>query len=521
MTTASRGSDRYNSNSDKIVGNDPPIPPPLSPASSNDDVAVDSEQQPDSKPIDVPPDGGYGWVCVACNFWINACTWGINSTYAVFLAYYLSHNYFPNTSALAYAFIGGTSISMAMFVAPLATKCTKTFGTKVTLHIGIFFETLSLIGASFANKKYQIVLAQGICFGIGMGFLFVGSVGIIPQWFTKKRSIANAIAAAGSGCGGLIWSLSTQAMIDSLGLPWAFRILGIIACVINLICANLIRDRNAQVGARNKSFDWDLLRRPEFWLVQVWSWCSMLGYVTVLFSLPSYARTIGLSAQQGSVIGAIFNLGQMIGRPFIGLTSDRFGRINSAALFTALCGIFCLVFWIPAEAVGNPYALILFFCIVGGALAGTFWATVPAVMAEVVGLKDLGSALSWTWLIMVPPVTISEPIALEVRRKGASDFVYIWAQIFCALSYILGGLILWVLRGWKIGELEEMARMKRKEDERLARIGFRREVDEKAIDQDDDTQGIGLTQTISIVSARKQGWKPKAMLRRMVKPKIV
>lgn len=29
--------------------------------------------------LDVPPDGGYGWVCVACVFWINAHTWGINS----------------------------------------------------------------------------------------------------------------------------------------------------------------------------------------------------------------------------------------------------------------------------------------------------------------------------------------------------------------------------------------------------------------------------------------------------------
>lgn len=28
---------------------------------------------------DVVPDGGYGWVCVACVFWINAHTWGINS----------------------------------------------------------------------------------------------------------------------------------------------------------------------------------------------------------------------------------------------------------------------------------------------------------------------------------------------------------------------------------------------------------------------------------------------------------
>jgi len=31
------------------------------------------------KPDDVPPDGGYGWVVVACVSLINAHTWGINS----------------------------------------------------------------------------------------------------------------------------------------------------------------------------------------------------------------------------------------------------------------------------------------------------------------------------------------------------------------------------------------------------------------------------------------------------------
>lgn len=28
---------------------------------------------------DVPPDGGYGWICAACVFFINAHTWGVNS----------------------------------------------------------------------------------------------------------------------------------------------------------------------------------------------------------------------------------------------------------------------------------------------------------------------------------------------------------------------------------------------------------------------------------------------------------
>jgi len=31
------------------------------------------------EPEDVPPNGGYGWICVFCVFWVNAHTWGINS----------------------------------------------------------------------------------------------------------------------------------------------------------------------------------------------------------------------------------------------------------------------------------------------------------------------------------------------------------------------------------------------------------------------------------------------------------
>ncbi|KIW82666.1 hypothetical protein Z517_05693 [Fonsecaea pedrosoi CBS 271.37] len=449
------------------------IPQQIQPRHDNEsEKTVDIEESPSALPkLDEPlPDGGYGWVCVACNFFINAHTWGINSSYGVFLSYYLNHNYFPNTSALAYAFIGGLSISQAMFIAPLATHIIHLYGSKVCLHLGVFFETLSLIGASFAKQKYQIILSQGFCFGWGMGFLFVGSVGIIPQWFTTKRSVANSIAAAGSGLGGLMYSLVTQRIIDTMGLPWAFRILGICSFAVNLTASNLIRDRNKQTGSRHKGFDAKILRKPEFLLVQGWSWFSMFGYTILLFSLPAYGRAIGLSAKQGSVLGAILNLGQMLGRPLIGLSSDRWGRMNLAAFLTFLCGVFCFAFWIPAETVSSPMGLLCFFAIVGGALAGTFWTTIAPVGAEVLGLQDLPAGLSLTWLIMVPPTTCAEAIALELRRRNTENWIYLPPQIFTAFMYVGAGLCLWVVRGWKVGELKWKARMARESERRQERI---------------------------------------------------
>ncbi|KAK5212951.1 hypothetical protein LTR20_002583 [Exophiala xenobiotica] len=413
------------------------------------------------KPDDPCPDGGYGWVCVGCNAFINGHTWGINSSYGVFLAYYLNNNYFPNTSPLAYSFIGGLSISQAMLIAPLATHIIHLYGTKVCLHLGVFFETVSLIGASFAHQKYQIILAQGVCFGWGMGFLFVGSVGIIPQWFDKKRSLANSIAAAGSGAGGLIYSLVTQALIDNLGLGWTFRILGFITFAVNLTAVNLLRDRNKETGSRHRAIDTELLRRPEFLFIQAWSWFSMIGYTILIFSLPAYARSIGLTANQGSVLSAVFNVGQMLGRPLIGLSSDHWGRLNLATSLSFLCGIVCFAFWIPAEVASAPMALLCVFAVVGGGLAGVFWTTIAPVAAEILGLQDLPAGLSLTWVLMAPPTTCAEAIALELRRQNTDSWIYLPPQIFTACMYIGGGLCIWVARGWKVGELEWQAARRR------------------------------------------------------------
>ena len=183
----------------------------------------------------------------------------------------------------------------------------------------------------------------------------------------------------------------------------------------------------------------------------------MFGYTILLFSLPSYGRAIGLSANQGSILGAVLNAGQMIGRPLIGLTSDRWGRLNLATVLTFLCGIFCFAFWIPAETVSAPMGLLCFFAIVGGAVAGTFWTVIAPVGAEIIGIRDLPAGLSWTWVLMVPPTTFAEPIALELRRRNVETWIYLPPQLFTAFMYIGGGLCIWLARAWKVGEMEARA----------------------------------------------------------------
>jgi MFS family permease len=203
-----------------------------------------------------------------------------------------------------------------------------------------------------------------------MGFMFVGSVVLLPQWFTTRRSLASGIGASGSGLGGLVYSLAAQAMIQNIGLAWAFRILGIVAASVNMVCVLLVRDRNKQVGSSQLSFDYRLFRRGEFLLLLAFGFLSMLGYIVLLFSLPNFAQSVGMTAKQGSIIGAVLNLGQALGRPPIGYFSDAVGRTNMAALMTALAGVFSLLIWPFATSFG----VLVFFALIGGCVAGTFWA---------------------------------------------------------------------------------------------------------------------------------------------------
>jgi len=456
--------------------------PPLSASSTR----ISAHDAPHANTPPPPPDGGYGWVCVAAVFFINVHTWGISSSYGVFLAHYLAEIVFPGASSLDYAFVGALSISCGVLISPVAAQISRYCGLRFTLLLGATIESGSLIGASFATKTWQLFLSQGVGFGVGFGLLFVGSVGIVSQWFVAKRSLANGIATAGSGIGGLIYSLATVAMLKSIGQSWTFRVLGVISFLANVGCALLLREYPATPArptiftrlARRQStvdpplpaphlaqptvrtFAPQLLKSPPYLLLLLYSTLSMLGYIALLFSLSASARaTAHLSADRAALLTALLNLAQGFGRPAVGLASDYIGRLNAAALGTLLSGLCTLIIWPNA----HTFAGLVVFAVLCGIFVGTFWATIAPVTAEVVAslrvgseepgnaLALLGPALNMQWLVLALPTTFAASIAFELVTGMGQ--VYLGAELFAGCMLVGASGCLWGLRGWKVDVL--------------------------------------------------------------------
>ena len=309
-----------------------------------------------------------------------------------------------------------------MLVAPLVTILVREYGIHLPMLFGVLALSGGFISASFAREIWQLYLSQGILVGVGVGFVYIPSIAVLSQWFSKRRSLANGITAAGSGVGGIIVSLATNKIIEKISFEWSLRITGILAFGMNCIAVSLIRDRNKIIQPAQNPFDIELLADPGVWLLMIWIFFSMLGYVTLFCSLPDYALSIGLHQSQAANLVTFMNLGTAVGRPFLGTLSDRYGRIMMAAALTLVCGLSCFVIWLPSDSFG----VTVLFAIISGAILGIFWLvsnadpsglypnakkdkTIGPICVEVVGLKKLPSLLSLSWLTTVLPCLCQFP----------------------------------------------------------------------------------------------------------------
>jgi MFS family permease len=150
-------------------------------------------------------------------------TWGVINSFGIFQTYYTTALNRPPSDI---SWIGSLQIFLLFFVGALTGRLTDAGYFRHVFVVGVAFQILGIFAASAATQYWQLVLAQGICVGLGNGFLFCPCISTLSTYFSKRRALAIALGACGSATGGLVFPGMVRQLLPAQGFPAAMRAIG-------------------------------------------------------------------------------------------------------------------------------------------------------------------------------------------------------------------------------------------------------------------------------------------------------
>lgn len=152
--------------------------------------------------IDHVPDGGFqAWLQVAAAFFIFMNTAGLFNSFGFYQSYYTQQGPLKSISASNISWIGSLQGCLMLLICIVTGPLYDLGYLHSIVNVGTFAIVFGMMMTSICHEYWQFILAQGVTVGIGNCLLFLPSVAIVPEYFSKKKALASGIVAAGSSIG--------------------------------------------------------------------------------------------------------------------------------------------------------------------------------------------------------------------------------------------------------------------------------------------------------------------------------
>jgi OFA family oxalate/formate antiporter-like MFS transporter len=294
--------------------------------------------------------------------------------------------------------VGGLSMNLALgslyawsvFVLPLEKEFGNTprAGTSRTFEIAIIVFALTFVVAGRLQDRYgpfwvsvtggvlvslgffmsstahslgPLYFWFGVIAGMGNGFGYATPIPVMSKWFPDKRGLAVGLAVAGYGGGSAIFApLAANNLIPNHGLPYTFRLLGVIFLVMTMIGAFLLRNppagykppgwepAPATAKAAATAYDFtpaETVRTPTFYFMYVAFCLGALSGLMMISQLGPFMTSVGRTVTVGSAAFVLVAIANASGRIFSGALSDLLGRLNVLRLMIAISALAIPAVW--------------------------------------------------------------------------------------------------------------------------------------------------------------------------------
>ena len=253
------------------------------------------------------------------------------------------------------------------------------FGARRVALAGVACLVTALGLAAVSDSVTSLYVTYSVGIGVGVGLVYVPSVGAVQPWFNANRAFASGIAVAGIGAGNIAGPLLAAWWIGLFGWRGAYFALALFVLCLGGVAACLLRNKS---DAKNKNpiSVGDALRTAPFWLLYVSLTLSCIGLFVPMVHLGAYAQDLGYSEAQGVALVSLIGLGSLLGRFTVGPFADRMGREASLAAMYAGLGIMLLVWW-----VASAWWLLAVFAVLFGICYGAYVALLPTIVMDLYG----------------------------------------------------------------------------------------------------------------------------------------
>ena len=253
----------------------------------------------------------------------------------------------------------------------------------------------------------------------------------VSNWFVRLRGRAMGMATSGMTMAGVILPFMAYRLLHTVGLAWAFAIIGLgVACLAPLAWL-VVRDSPESCGLlpdgkaappEEKACPkimpqahvppGQLIKSPSFWKVGMAYGLASAGVFAVVFQLGPRFQDLGMGGDTAMILVALTSVAGTCGKFIWGTLCDRFPPNRLAAMMFSMVGLgqilglvaggpitvgfFIVVFGFGMGGIMSTFPIISAWCFGRAAFASVFRLLTIFLGLQAVGYLVMGSSFSLT-----------------------------------------------------------------------------------------------------------------------------
>ena len=299
---------------------------------------------------------------------------------------------------------------------------------------------------------YLVFGGMGAISSVALGGMVTNA--IVPKWFIRKRGRAMGLASIGTAMGPLLFPISVQAIVSTVGWRDGWLVLGLVTLAVLIPLSFLIRTKPEDMGlipdgeesmptgimkastpaiAEENYSRREAIRTPTFWLLAISFSLATLSMGGFFANWLPYFQDIGFTAAVGSLAAVAYGIGSISVRLVWGLLSERYS-VRHLLVIQAFLTAASVFFFLH---ISGPTTLVMAGGFHGLAVGG-FFIMRPLIIANYFGRRHLGAVNS----LFRPLTTITSSLS-PLLIAGLFDVYgsYVWAFTGVLASWLLVGAI--------------------------------------------------------------------------------